>query len=757
MPSSVLRLSIAAVVSACFMVGPSPISAQEGSGSSAPPAASAAATTSSGATPALQGTVPRLVRFSGVVNPQMGQMTQHGQNESTAESSSPSVVGLTLALYQEQEGGTPLWVESQNVQLDGQGRYTVLLGATQADGLPLDLFTSGQARWLGVTPQLPGAGEQPRVLLVGMPYALKAADADTLGGKPASAFVLADGQSPAGSGPSAGGGASNTGSPSPNGRGESQAPSGYAQSANKTAVATPSVAGSGTANFVPLWTSGTNLGNSLLFQTTGGEVAIGTTAPVGKFEVQSPSLVSVRGLTSSTTSNSVGVEGRSTTTSGVNFGVAGVAASPQGYGIGGINLASTGAAVGVRGLSSSTSGIGVLGAATPNSGAVVGVEGEVFSANGIAGVFNNTAGGEILSGQNNGQELFSVAASGTVTVNSSSGDGGDFTGAGYITNQSGGNGVTGNGGYSGGNGGAGVIGNGGGESTTGGPGVIGNGGDGTPYSGPGGSFTGGTAIGCLSCVGGDGLDAMGADGGPGILAQGSYNQSAAAPAVVAMGADEPPLSDGIDATSGGAGAFAGSFTGDVNVSGNLTVSGTKHFRIDHPLDPANKYLYHAALESSEVLNLYSGNAVLDANGEAAVQLPDWLESLNRDFRYQLTAIGAPAPNLHIAQEIQNHSFRIAGGPAGMKVSWQVTGVRQDAWEKAHPMVVEVEKPQRERGYYIHPELYGAGKEKQIDWARYPALMKHIKEMQKKARRQAELAKQTHNPADSSVSGRFRDH
>jgi hypothetical protein len=102
--------------------------------------------------------------------------------------------------------------------------------------------------------------------------------------------------------------------------------------------------------------------------------------------------------------------------------------------------------------------------------------------------------------------------------------------------------------------------------------------------------------------------------------------------------------------------------------------------------------------------------------------------LNRDFRYQLTAVGAPAPNLHIAQEIQNRTFRI-GGVGGMKVSWQVTGVRQDAWEKAHPMAVEVEKPPKERGFYLNPELFGAPPERSINWACNPQLMKRMKDMQ----------------------------
>jgi len=125
-----------------------------------------------------QTTVPRLVQFSGTVNDSAGRPVS-------------GTVSLTFALYTEQEGGTPLWLETQGVQADAQGHYTVFLGAESPEGLPLDLFVTGAARWLGVQPTLPGAGEQARVLLVGVPYALKAADADTLGGMPASAYALA--------------------------------------------------------------------------------------------------------------------------------------------------------------------------------------------------------------------------------------------------------------------------------------------------------------------------------------------------------------------------------------------------------------------------------------------------------------------------------------------------------------------------------------------------------------------------------------
>ena len=95
-----------------------------------------------------------------------------------------ATVGVTFALYKDQTGGAPLWLETQNVSLDSSGRYTVNLGTNHAGGLPAELFAAGEARWLGVQPE--GQAEQPRVLLVSVPYAMKAADAETLGGLPAS-------------------------------------------------------------------------------------------------------------------------------------------------------------------------------------------------------------------------------------------------------------------------------------------------------------------------------------------------------------------------------------------------------------------------------------------------------------------------------------------------------------------------------------------------------------------------------------------
>jgi hypothetical protein len=154
------------------------------------------------------------------------------------------------------------------------------------------------------------------------------------------------------------------------------------------------------------------------------------------------------------------------------------------------------------------------------------------------------------------------------------------------------------------------------------------------------------------------------------------------------------------------------FTGDgnVNILGNLNVSGTLakgggSFKIDHPQDPANKYLSHSFVESPDMMNIYNGSVKLDAHGEAWVEMPGYFEALNRDFQYQLTAIGRPAPGLYIARKIDANHFKIAGGKSGMEVSWQVTGVRHDAWAEANRIPVEEDKTGKERGTYLHPELF----------------------------------------------------
>jgi len=157
--------------------------------------------------------------------------------------------------------------------------------------------------------------------------------------------------------------------------------------------------------------------------------------------------------------------------------------------------------------------------------------------------------------------------------------------------------------------------------------------------------------------------------------------------------------------AGATGCYAGYFGGNVIVAGTLSKSGG-NFKIDHPLDPANKYLSHSFVESPDMMNIYNGNIVLDGEGEATITMPDWFEALNKDFRYQLTAIGKPSPNLYIAREMSGNQFRVAGGTPGAKVSWTVTGIRHDAYANAHRIPVEEEKTASERGKYLTPEVFG---------------------------------------------------
>ena len=152
--------------------------------------------------------------------------------------------------------------------------------------------------------------------------------------------------------------------------------------------------------------------------------------------------------------------------------------------------------------------------------------------------------------------------------------------------------------------------------------------------------------------------------------------------------------------------WAGYFDGDARVTGTFYSPGPV-LEMDHPSDPDNSYLRHALVASPEMKTVYDGTIVLGAGGEAWVELPDWFETLNGDFHYQLTPIGAPAPGLHVADTVSGGRFRIAGGEPGMSVSWQVTGVRHDAHARQHPLVVEQEKQPKDRGRYLSPEAHGA--------------------------------------------------
>lgn len=164
----------------------------------------------------------------------------------------------------------------------------------------------------------------------------------------------------------------------------------------------------------------------------------------------------------------------------------------------------------------------------------------------------------------------------------------------------------------------------------------------------------------------------------------------------------------LTAAQGGYGVISSTNLGAL---GNLNVLGTKTFHIDHPLDPDNKFLNHFCTESNEVLNVYRGNIKLDNNGTAVVTLPDYFSAINIDYSYILTPVGAAAPNLHISKEISGNTFEVAGGTPGLKVSWQVTAVRNDDFLKLYPESRNAEpmKPESQRGRYLLPEAKGFDK------------------------------------------------
>ena len=217
-------------------------------------------------------------------------------------------------------------------------------------------------------------------------------------------------------------------------------------------------------------------------------------------------------------------------------------------------------------------------------------------------------------------------------------------------------------------------------------------------------FAGGTSTGASEIYGVHGFAAAPIEGG-GRSAYGVYGN-----AQIGNGTNE---AYGIYGTSvGPAIGWAGYFAGNVHVQGTLSKTAGS-FKIDHPQDPENKYLSHSFVESPEMMNIYAGTAFLDENGGAVIELPAYFEALNVDFRYQLTPVGAPMPGLYIASEVAGNTFEIAGGKGGAKVSWQVTGTRQDASALANPIIVEQDKDDRHKGLYLDPKAYGFGDEQGI--------------------------------------------
>ena len=209
-----------------------------GTGLHAQTAAQATAVQQTPLAPAVLTPVPRVIWFNGAFHP--------ADKRPVA-----SVETVTVAVYREREGGVAVWQETQIVTMEADGRYSLLMGSTSSDGMPLEVFTSGEPRWIGITVNRPGEAEQPRVHLASVPYALKAADTETLGGKPASAYLLAEQKAPR-------------------------------ASKNSADVAAPLTAGN--PGYIGVFVDGANLGNSALYQS-GVAIGLGTTVPRDSFHV----------------------------------------------------------------------------------------------------------------------------------------------------------------------------------------------------------------------------------------------------------------------------------------------------------------------------------------------------------------------------------------------------------------------------------------------------------------------------------------
>jgi trimeric autotransporter adhesin len=627
--------------------------------------------------------VPRLVNFSGKAI---------DQGKAVA-----GVTGITFAIYNEESDGSPLWLETQNVQADSKGNYSVQLGATKSEGLPLDLFTSGEARWLGV--RINGGEEQPRVLLLSVPYALKAADAQTLGGLPASAFLLAAAPVTAGNGSSP------------------------AMSAAQTVA--PAVSGTGTTDFLPLWTNSTGtLANSVLFQTGSGttaKVGINTTAPAATLDVNGTE--TVRGLLN------LAATGTATATAGKN-------SQPQDFTASAFN-SSTSTAVSQKfqwqaeatGNNTATASgamslLYATGTAAPaETGLKINSKGLLTFAAGQA--FPGTGKGTVTSvGLSAPTTDFTVSGSpitgsGTLALKWHTAPTANDTANAIVKRDS-------TASFSAGSinvtalnanntGGLAIIANSSGDAAILGGSSSNSGVAGTSVSGDG--------------VFGDSIRGNGVEGdASGPDGFGVYGTNTAEDSIAIYGIDTTASSAGVVgiapyAVIANGSILAGEFIGNVEVEGSLSKD-SGSFKIDHPLDPGNKYLYHSFVESPDMMNIYNGNVITDAQGNAVISLPDWFEALNRDFRYQLTVVGQFAQAI-VSSKVANHQFAIKTDKPSVEVSWQVTGIRQDAWANAHRIPVEEMKSGKERGFYRHPELYNAPAEKSLTWARHPHVMKHM--------------------------------
>jgi trimeric autotransporter adhesin len=717
-------------------------------------------------------------------------------------------VGITFGIYSQPTGGAPLWQETRNVQLDQKGGYSVLLGADAVGGIPLEVFQSGQQRWLSVQPS--GQPEQPRRSFASVPYALQAGNSEMLGGLPPSAFLRANS------------------SVSENSSSASTVTVGVASSAETPVVVQQQGVApqAGVVNEIPKFVTSSSLGNSQIRDAagvvslqnlehfvfadrfSGADLGAKINAAISSLGKNGGTVVIPAGVytkvitTVKVNSFNISILGSGSNATQIDYTGNGdfiriqmpilctTCVAPQAGKISGLTI---------NGTPSGQSGIHI--------GDVVGAElddvvVEGFTGAAAAGIwFDNVTGfteriqiTRVWANQNtkgvrftnsggtasqisfgyerildlrvdvgpsqtgisveSGNLYHSVITavinvdrnhSGTAVVISglgyvggvgtqvddnlydllaectqcggtatflSIGPGASLTGTGIVDAYAMTNSIDPSatvflyspfiaGAPTAASSGLPVYMRGqplGTNPDVPGAWVVPNGGpDNNWLMGFGNNvFWNGSAW----QFHGDGVN----NGGSAIL--GSYGDSD-------LGIYIIPTTGGSNKTvaSGDLPKYevADIGTTGITIHGNLTVTGTVakgagSFKIDHPLDPANLYLSHSFVESPDMMNIYNGNITTDKDGAATVKLPTYFEALNQDFRYQLTVIGQFAQAI-VAREIRDNQFTIRTDHPFIRVSWQVTGVRHDAYAEAHRIPVEESKPAIERGHYLHPELF----------------------------------------------------
>lgn len=404
------------------------------------------------------------------------------------------------------------------------------------------------------------------------------------------------------------------------------------------------------------------------------------------------------------------VFGDATAAAGSTFGMYGRAASPAGTGVHGVATATSGNTAGVRGSAASSQGIGVHGVATSATGNTVGVRGDGrlgMVANGTDTGLDAVATNSV--GQAVGVQASSGSPDGAGVFAQNSANSGNAYAVFAQSNSAAGTAVVGDAlATSGSN--RGVL-----ARTASGTGVglraenTGTAGLARALEASAGAFGGTTSF--FEATGGGSswaIDAVSAGPSGRALNARLTDTGATGAAVYAqVNASGARAVQGVNL----AGGLAGDFTGNVSVSGTLSKGGGS-FKIDHPLDPENRYLLHSFVESPDMMNIYNGNIVTGKDGFATVELPDWFDTLNRDFRYQLTVIGQFAQAI-VSQKVEGNRFEIRTSLPQVEVSWQLTGIRQDAWAQTHRIPVELDKSPQERGKYLHPEAFGQPDEKRI--------------------------------------------